>query len=131
MSRLLNSGLDAVRMNVAAAVALALGAPLVAHGQEAVEEVTITGSRITTQGGMNAPTPVTAVSSSELKQMSPGTLSEALSQLPQFFGNVGTEQIIGGQNSGGANVNLRGAGVNRTLTLLDGRRVVSSNRFGT
>ncbi len=28
-------------------------------------------------------------------------------------------------------MNLRGAGVNRTLVLLDGRRVVSSNRFGT
>src|SRR5690606_26746442 len=37
----------------------------------------------------------------------------------------------GGQNSGGSNVNLRGAGVNRTLVLLDGRRVEPSNRFGT
>ncbi len=80
---------------------------------------------------MNAPTPVTAVAAAELSQMAPGNIVDALSQLPQFFGNIGSEQIVGGQNSGGANVNLRGAGVNCTLVLLDGRRVVSSNRFGT
>jgi len=120
------------RMNqVAAAVALAMGASGLVHGQEAVQEVTITGSRITTQNGMNAPVPVTAVTAAELTQMSPGSVVDSLSQLPQFFGNIGAEQIIGGQNSGGANINLRGAGVNRTLVLLDGRRVTSSNRFGT
>lgn len=117
--------------HVAAAVALAIGAPHVVHGQEPVQEVTITGSRITTQTGMNTPTPVTAVSATELTQMSPGSVVDALTQLPQFFGNITSQQIVGGQNSGGANINLRGAGVNRTLVLLDGRRVVSSNRFGT
>ena len=116
---------------VAVAVALAIGAAALAHGQEAaMEEVRITGSRIT-QTGMDTPTPVTAVTATELSQMSPGNIVEALTQLPQFFSNVGSEQVVGGQNSGGANVNLRGAGVNRTLVLLDGRRVVSSNRFGT
>ncbi len=117
---------------VAAAVALALGGARVAQGQEAaLEEVKVTGSRITQTSGMTTPTPVTSVSVDELEQMSPGSVIDSLSQLPQFFGNIGSEQIIGGQNSGGANVNLRGAGVNRTLVLLDGRRVVSSNRFGT
>ena len=33
--------------------------------------------------------------------MSPGSVVDALSQLPQFLGNIGQEQIIGGQNSGG------------------------------
>ncbi len=117
---------------VAAAVALAIGTSGLVHGAEdALQEVTVTGSRITQSSGMNAPTPVTAVAAAELSQMSPGNIVDALSQLPQFFGNIGSEQIVGGQNSGGANVNLRGAGVNRTLVLLDGRRVVSSNRFGT
>src|SRR5690606_15545894 len=50
---------------------------------------------------------------------------------PQFYANQNPEQVNGGQNSGGSNVNLRGAGTNRTLTLLNGRRVVPSNRFGT
>src|SRR5690606_5215636 len=55
---------------------------------------------------------------------------ESLTELPPFFGNQVPEQVNGGQNSGGSNVNLRGAGNNRTLVLLDGRRVVPSNRFG-
>jgi iron complex outermembrane recepter protein len=122
--------------SVAAAIVIASGVPDVVRGQESragaapLEEITVTGSRIAGSSGMNAPTPVTAVSSVELSQMSPGSMIDALGQLPQFSGNIAPEQIVGGQNSGGANVNLRGAGVNRTLVLLDGRRVVSSNRFG-
>jgi outer membrane receptor protein involved in Fe transport len=34
------------------------------------------------------------------------------------------------QSAGAANVNLRGLGANRTLVLLDGRRMVPSNRLG-
>lgn len=117
--------------HVAAAVALAMSLPAPAQDGEAVQEVRITGSRITVPAGMNTPTPVTAVSAAEIEQMSPANVIDALGQLPQFWGNIAPEQIVGGQNSGGANVNLRGAGVNRTLVLLDGRRVVSSNRFGT
>jgi iron complex outermembrane receptor protein len=121
-----------LQKHVAAVIALAITAPgLVYAADEALQEVTITGSRIASKTGMDTPTPVTAVSSAELTRMAPGGVIDALSQLPQFFGDIGPEQIIGGQNSGGANVNLRGAGVNRTLVLLDGRRVVSSNRFGT
>jgi iron complex outermembrane recepter protein len=118
---------------VAAAVALALTAGLVHAADEppSLEEVTVTGSRIAAEPGMVSPTPVTAVSAEDLAAMAPGNIVESLSQLPQFLGNIGSEQIIGGQNSGGANINLRGAGVNRTLVLLDGRRFVSSNRFGT
>ena len=91
--------------HVAAAVAIAMGAPVLVHGQEAIEEVKITGSRIT-QSGMNAPTPVTAVSVEELSEMAPGSVIESLTQLPQFYGNIASEQIVGGQNSGAATVNL-------------------------
>lgn len=122
MIKIRNSG-------VAAAVALALGVSPGAFAQE-LEEVQVTGSRIARASGLDTPTPVTAVEMTDLENMAPGNIIDALSQLPQFAGNVSSEQIIGGQNSGGANVNLRGAGVNRTLVLLDGRRVVSSNRFG-
>ncbi len=95
-----------------------------------IEEVTVTGTRII-RSGMVTPVPVTAVSSDELQNMSPGPLLQSLSQLPQFFANQTPDQVNGGQNSGGSNVNLRGAGPNRTLVLLDGRRVVPTNRFGS
>ncbi len=122
---------------VAAAVALALGCvgpALAADAQpdEAqLEEVQVTGSRIAQAPGMFTPTPVTSLQMEELDAVSPGNLIDGLSQLPQFFNNAAPQQALGGQNSGGSNVNLRGAGISRTLVLVDGRRVVSSNRFGT
>jgi len=121
---------------VAAAVALALGcagSTLAAEAQvEAqLEEVQVTGSRIAQAPGMFTPTPVTSLQMEELDAVSPGNLIDGLSQLPQFFNNAAPQQALGGQNSGGSNVNLRGAGINRTLVLVDGRRMVSSNRFGT
>jgi outer membrane receptor protein involved in Fe transport len=98
--------------------------------EQQAERITVTGTRII-RTGMVTPTPVTAVQVNEINNMSPGTVLESLSELPTFFANQVPEQVNGGQNSGGSNLNLRGAGNNRTLVLLDGRRVVSSNRFGT
>lgn len=119
--------------SVAVAVACAISAGAVSAAEEAEElgEVVVTGSRIAQAPGMFTPTPVTSVQLDELEAMAPGSLIESLSTLPQFFGNPSPQQALGGQNSGGSNVNLRGAGAQRTLVLLDGRRVVSSNRFST
>src|SRR5690606_6942771 len=114
----------------ALALALTAGAIGAAHGQDVVEEIQVTGTRIT-RTTMDTPTPVTSISGDELSYVAPNNLIEGLSQLPQFYANQNPEQVNGGQNSVGSNVNLRGAGSNRTLTLLDGRRIVPSNRFGT
>jgi outer membrane receptor protein involved in Fe transport len=108
--------------------------PAVDEEKEEVElaEVAITGSRIQVVSGMNTPTPVTAVSAEDLQNLSPGTLMDALDQLPQFLNNATVEEAgswtrVGGQS----NLNLRGVGTNRTLVLLDGRRIVPSNRLST
>ena len=89
----------------------------------------MTGTRII-RSGMVTPVPTTAVQAAELQSMSAGPMFDSLVQLPPFFANQAPEQVNGGQNSGGSNLNLRGAGLNRTLVLLDGRRVVPTNRFG-
>jgi outer membrane receptor protein involved in Fe transport len=98
-----------------------------------VQEVTVTGSRIQQVSGMNTPTPVTAIGISDLKVMAPTTLVDALAQLPQFLNNdTPQSQSFGSSGSAGASfINLRGMGANRTLTLLDGRRVVPSTRTGS
>ena len=100
--------------------------------QEAgLEEVTVTGSRIQQTSGMNTPTPVTVVGREDLELMAPGNVIEALSQLPLFYNNRSANDTGGFFSSpGSGNLNLRGIGTNRTLVLLDGRRVVSSTRFG-
>jgi iron complex outermembrane receptor protein len=94
-----------------------------------LEEITVTGTRII-RSGMVTPVPTTAVQAEELASMSAGPMFDSLVQLPPFFANQAPEQVNGGQNSGGSNLNLRGAGLNRTLVLLDGRRIVPTNRFG-
>jgi outer membrane receptor protein involved in Fe transport len=109
-------------------LASALGAPALAQGAPALDEIQVTGSRIQ-RDGMNTPTPVTMLDSSELQSMAPTTLIDSLSQMPQFLNNStpATHNVYGAASD---LLNLRGIGANRTLVLLDGRRVVSSTRSG-
>src|SRR5690606_36600130 len=108
----------------------------VAHAQQggalaAVEEVVVTGSRIQ-RTGMVTPTPVTAVEADDLSAMAPSNLVASMNQLPQFFNNDSPQTQFNFAGSAGAsNLTVRGIGANRTLVLLDGRRIVSSNRLGT
>lgn len=100
-----------------------------------LEEVTITGSRINTVSGMDTPTPVAAIGAAELAAMSPGALTEAMSQIPQFYFSATAANFNTGQNGfflspGGGSLNLRGVGSKRTLTLLDGRRIVPASIYG-
>ena len=122
------------RSSLYLAVVSALGAGLnaAASAQEAegLEEVMVTGTRIA-RDGMSTPTPVTAVTSEDLGMMSPGNLIDSLDYLPSFFLNDSPDTAASKSASAGAsNVNLRGLGADRTLVLLNGRRVVPSNRLG-
>jgi outer membrane receptor protein involved in Fe transport len=96
-----------------------------------LEEVTVTGSRIR-ETGMNTPVPVTVVTAEQMEMAAPGNLIDAFDQMPQFLGNSapGTDVFIG-TNAGQSILNMRGLGANRTLVLLDGRRVVPSTKQGT
>ena len=109
------------------ALALAMTLANQGYAQDEIEEIQVTGSRIQ-RAGMESPTPVTQLSLDELSSFEPGQLAEALSQLPQFFNNQRPSQV--GWNSAGSNLNLRGAGSQRSLVLLDGRRVPAGNRWG-
>jgi outer membrane receptor protein involved in Fe transport len=103
-----------------------------AEGPDGLEqEVTITGTRLRSSG-MNAPTPVTVVSAAQLDEVAPGNIAAAIKQLPQFRGNIDATQNNGiGTDAGQSVVNMRGLGANRTLVLLDGRRMVPSTYNGT
>ncbi len=98
-----------------------------------LEEIKVTGSRIQ-RDGMTTPTPVTALNTDDLHVMAPTTIAAAVTQLPQFINSSVPEgaPASGWTGASGASVlNLRGVGQNRTLVLLDGRRIVSSTRRGT
>ena len=95
-------------------------------------EVTVTGTRIRQPNGSYSPTPVTIVDSEELRDLHSGNLIDSLSLLPQFLLNSTPQNAFNfASNAGQSFLNLRGLGPNRTLVLLDGRRVVSSSRLGS
>ena len=73
------------------AVSLASAAAAQEASTSAVEEVVVTGSRIR-QTGNEAPTPVTVTSTEQLQKASPGSIPEALVQLPQFAGSLNRSQ---------------------------------------
>ncbi|MBN1238967.1 MAG: TonB-dependent receptor plug domain-containing protein [Gammaproteobacteria bacterium] len=120
---------------VLAAMASGSGYSGAVHAQEGgLEEVVVTGSRIRNQDGMTTPTPVTAVSVDELANFNPGTtIAEKLDALPQFFGTTTAQR--GGNSisttAGGSYLNLRGMGLNRTLVLLDGSRIIPADANGS
>ena len=96
----------------------------------ALKEVVVTGSRIQ-QPGMESPVPVTSVPAAQLTKMAPDTVVSGLTQLPEFYQSQTPNSAVSWFTRGGyGNLDLRGLGINRTLTLVDGRRVVSSTVFG-
>jgi outer membrane receptor protein involved in Fe transport len=100
--------------------------------EQELPEATVTGTRIA-RDGMTTATPVAVISSEEIAGLGPSTLVDALTQLPHFL-NSDTPQTQSFGTSGAAgasHLNLRGIGSIRTLTLLDGRRIVPSTRLGT
>ena len=79
---------------------------------------------------METPVPVTAVQADQLEAMDPSSLIASVSQLPQFYGNTTPNNSAFFVRGGTGNLNMRGLGPNRTLTLLNGRRFPSSSAFG-
>lgn len=107
-----------------------VGPSLAGQPGQQEESILVTGSRIRVDG-MQTPIPVTAVAADALEAMAPTTLVEGLGQLPQFYGSQTPNSTTSWFERGGyGNLDLRGLGINRTLTLLNGRRLISSNAFG-
>jgi iron complex outermembrane recepter protein len=105
-----------------------------ANPQTNLEEIQVTGSRIRNVTSMSTPTPVTAITQDELATFNPGsTVAEQLDSLPQFFATQTAQRgSLGISNqAGGSYLNLRGMGVNRTLILLDGSRIIPADANGS
>ncbi|WP_158049704.1 TonB-dependent receptor domain-containing protein [Sphingomonas jeddahensis] len=102
-------------------------------GTADLSDIIVTGSRVLRDGGAS-PTPVTVVAAEQLQLAAPGNVADGLNQLPAFRGSS-RPQTAGAINlatsGGGGNfLNLRNLGVQRTLTLLDGRRAPPSATTG-
>ena len=91
-----------------------------------LETITVTGSRIR-RAGFDTLEPAIVVDSEYIKDRGLTNVADALNEIPGFGVGVTPE---GGQSGFGVAVNFVnrfGLGTNRTLTLINGRRAVSSN----
>ncbi len=88
------------------------------------ERIEVTGSRIN-RTDVETASPVTVISSEYIMQSGYQSVEEILSTQPSAAGmSLGSTSNNG--SGGSATVNLRGMGAQRTLVLLNGRRMVSS-----
>ena len=101
----------------AAAAAPTTAAPLTA----ALQEVVVTGSRIV-QPGLSSISPVTAISAKDIASQGVTSVEDVLNNLPQVMADQGAMASNGA--TGTATVDLRGLGPQRTLVLVDGKRMV-------
>lgn len=91
-----------------------------ALGQDSVDTVVVTGSRLSST--FQAPTPVTVVNEEQIRLAGKINIEDTLNETPQFRGSQGDGKFNNGQGTGGATLNLRGLGANRNLVLVNGRR---------
>lgn len=129
--RLILSALGLTAASALPVTVFSQDAPAGADGEK-LETVVVTGSLLSTDN-TSSPTPLTVASGEQLAMAAPRTLTEALIQLPVFKGSPSvTSQGTGTTgNNAAAYLNLRGLGTQRTLVLLDGRRVVSATSAGS
>ena len=111
-----------------AALAMASVAPLTAtaqetaaEGQEVLEEIITTGTRLRQNPNLAAATPVLSVTGTEGMERGNVRIEDFVNVLPQVFAGQASEVSNGA--SGTATLNLRGLGSVRTLVLVDGRRL--------
>ncbi len=91
-----------------------------------LDKIVVTGSRIR-RAGFDTLEPATVVSREYLDERGITNVADALNEIPGFGVGITPE---GGQSGFGVGVNFAdrfGLGSNRTLTLVNGRRFVSSN----
>src|SRR2546423_3629599 len=87
---------------------------------KSTQDIVITGTRIP-QPNLTSASPVTVLSSQEIKLQGTTRTEDLINSLPQSFAAQGSNVSNGA--TGTATVNLRGLGSQRTLVLVNGRRL--------
>jgi outer membrane receptor protein involved in Fe transport len=101
-------------------------------GDNAISEVVVTGSRITSSG-YTQPTPTSVLTAADLELDAAPNLFNTISELPVLQGSTGRKTFVNSTSSGATGLSafsLRNLGTIRTLTLLDGQRVTPANVTG-
>ncbi|MFG6447726.1 TonB-dependent receptor domain-containing protein [Roseateles sp. BYS180W] len=111
----------------AAVVCASLVSVGAAQAQEKLERVEVTGTRIKSVGAVSN-SPILSISQAEVSSSQPVAVEEVIKGLPAAVPAIGPGTNNG--SGGGATLNLRGLGSQRSLVLIDGRRMVPFNLDG-
>ncbi|MFT8736262.1 MAG: TonB-dependent receptor [Zymomonas mobilis] len=82
--------------------------------------ITVTGSRL--PPGVTSTSPITSLNAKEITKQGYTRIEDVLNRMPQFYGTQNSAMSNGA--SGIATANLRNLGSNRTLVLINGRRLM-------
>jgi iron complex outermembrane receptor protein len=125
---------QAVRLALLASAAPAVLLSPAAFAQEqdqdasdSMDEVVVTGSRIVSPN-LQSISPITAIGAEELNLAGKSRIEDVLNQLPQAFAAQGSN--ISNASDGTASVDLRGLGSQRTLVLVNGKRLMPGDPDG-
>lgn len=95
--------------------------------EKKMETVVVTGTRITTPG-TTSNSPIASITAAEIQTTQPVAVEEFFKGLPAAVPAIGPG--VNNGTGGGATIDLRGLGANRTLVLVNGRRFVPFNLAG-
>ena len=112
---------------MASAIVLAMPMPAAAQTEvvvdEEVEEIVVTGSRLVRRD-FSAPSPIQSIGKDMLDFAGQQTLESTLNRMPQLTPDF--DRSSNNPGNGTSRINLRGLGSNRTLVMLNGRRLAPS-----
>ena len=114
-----------LRVMFASGAALMLAQPAFAQDTAPIQRVEITGSAIKRIDAETA-VPVTVVKMADLKKEGITTIEQVLANLSVSQSSQGTSQVVGLGTGGASFADLRGVGANKTLILLNGRRLANN-----
>jgi len=91
-----------------------------------LDTVTVTGTRIRREAGIEGPTPTTVLNAEQIRASGLTEIADVVNQQPSLAVTQTDQTSNLGGNPGINALDLRGMGVQRTLVLVDGRRQVPS-----
>ncbi|NMP33403.1 TonB-dependent receptor [Thalassotalea sp. M1531] len=116
------------------AASSAMISPSVVYAQEEapaaeqeIERIAVTGSRIRRPGAVSA-SPIMSMGAEEIEMIQTPQIEEVLRNLPATIPGDGAS--VNNGTAGAATVNLRALGTQRTLVLMNGRRMIPFNFNG-
>jgi iron complex outermembrane receptor protein len=113
-----------LRLMFAGGLAVGMHAALAQSEDGAIQRVEVTGSSIKRLASETA-LPITTIKASDFEKQGLTTAAEVLNTISMNQSSVSSSQSVGSGTGGIATADLRGLGSNKTLVLLNGRRIAS------